>query len=203
MHLTDDIIAAILLSLLKFSIKKIIMILAISGTPGTGKTAVAKILAKKLNANLISIQDLVNKIKYEWDEKRKTKIVDVKDLQKAVDKHITRKKINIIDGHLSHLLRADIVVVLRCAPDLLEKRLKRKKWNTKKITENVKAEILDEATIEAIERNKNTFEIDTSTRHAAETADIISKLLNNIDTKKYRAGKIDWSERYKDYLMQE
>jgi len=179
------------------------MILAISGTPGTGKTAVAKILAKKLDANLISIGNLVNTVKHTWDKSRRTRIVDVKDLQKAVNRHVVKKKINIVEGHLAHLLNADKIIVLRCAPNILEKRMQKKRWQKEKISENIQAEILDEITIEAIEKHgrKRVFEIDTSNKTAATTAVIMNKLLNNSGAKKYRTGRFDWSEKYKDYLL--
>lgn len=176
------------------------MILAISGTPCTGKTSVAKILSKKLNANLISIGKL--EVRHEWDKKRRTRIVDVKDLQKAVNRHLEKRKLNVVEGHLSHLLNADVVIVLRCNPSELEKRMKRKRWSKDKIVENIQAEILDEITIESMEKHgKRVYEIDTSRRNPESVALIIKKLLNNLRTKQYRAGKIDWSEEYKDYLL--
>ncbi len=179
------------------------MILAISGTPCTGKTAVAEILAKKSDANLISISELLKDVRCSWDRKRKTKIVDVKDLQKAVNKHTVKGKANIIEGHLSHLLNADMVIVLRCSPEELEERMRKKKWNKGKILENIQAEILDEITIEAIEKHEKNkiLEIDTSNKAPAAVVAIIKKLLNNPETKEYRAGKIDWSEKYRDYLL--
>ncbi len=177
------------------------MILAISGTPGTGKTAVAKLLAKRLGANLISVSVLLGEIKSAWDKKRKTKIIDVNDVQKAVTKRVVKGKINIIDGHISHLIGSDVVVVLRCAPDKLMKRMKEKRWNRDKINENVQAEILDEITIEAAAKCRNVFEIDTTRKRPSSTAEIIAKLLNNRDTKKYRVGRIDWSEKYKKLLF--
>lgn len=181
------------------------MITAISGTPGTGKTSVAKILAKKLDANLISISMLVREVKHSWDKSRRTRIVDIKDLQKAVNKKLIRGKFNIVEGHLSHLLNSDIVVVLRCNPKELERRMKKKKWSRKKIGENIEAEILDEIITEAIEKHgmRKVFELDTSNKTAKGTAAIIKRLLNNFGTKNYQPGIIDWTERYKDYLLRQ
>ncbi len=181
------------------------MIISISGTPGTGKTAAAKILAGRLGANLVSISGLLDEVRHEWDAERKTRIIDIAELRKTVNRHTAKGKINIVDGHLSHLLNADVVVILRCAPDAMMKRMKKKKWDRKKIAENIQAEILDEITIEAMEKHgkKNVFEIDTTHKNPAEVAEIAEKLLNKRDTKKYRVGRIDWTEKYKELLVRQ
>ncbi len=172
------------------------MIISISGTPGTGKTSVAALLAKQLGANLISLKAL--RVPYVYDKSRKTRIVDINELQSASSKRISMNSINIIEGHLSHLMKADVIIILRTNPILLEKRLKIRKWSGKKIKENSMAEFLDEIVIEAIEKHgrKKVFEIDTSKKkeHAA------TKIAEEIIRKRpagYKAGKIDWSKNKK------
>ena len=66
-------------------------VIAVSGTPGTGKTTIAKKLAKKLNYYYVDVNNLISKYKLSegYDKKRRTKIVDVKKLNK--------KLIDIID----------------------------------------------------------------------------------------------------------
>ena len=183
-----------------------IMIIAISGTPGVGKTSVAKGLKRIISANFISLHSILvrKKINYGYDAERKTRIVSIKDLKKAIKKLIKKDKINIIEGHLAHLLDADLIIILRCMPDVLEKRMKKKRWSKNKITENLHSEILDSITIEALENNKRNkvLEIDTTGKTASETAKIIKKILNNYShQKKYAAGMIDWSERFANYLI--
>ncbi|MBI2578925.1 MAG: adenylate kinase family protein [Candidatus Aenigmarchaeota archaeon] len=173
-------------------------IIAISGTPGTGKTEVAKILAKRLDANLITVPLLLRKkqLGYGYDKKRRTKVIDEKDLEKAVKKNISGDKINIVESHLAHLIKSGSVFVLRANPDALEKRLKKRGWPAAKIRENIEAEMLDGTTIEALQKNENVYEIDTSSAGAEKTAGVILKILNNHYGKKYRAGKISWTEKY-------
>ena len=97
------------------------IIISISGTPGTGKTVVSKIIAKKLGTNLITVKNVIKKEKvpFKHDKERKTKIIDIKDLKKAVLKNIDEKKDNIIEGHLSHLIKSDVVIILICNPNIL------------------------------------------------------------------------------------
>jgi adenylate kinase len=147
-------------------------IIAVSGVPGTGKSEVAEILARNLGAELITITSLLKagKIPYTWDRARKTKIVSVKDVQKAIDiiiarlyaeaakdiviagHHAKAAKDIVIEGHLAHLLKADATFILRCKPVVLRKRLAKRKWSEKKIEENVQAEMLDIITAEAIDK---------------------------------------------------
>ncbi len=174
------------------------MIISISGTPGTGKTKVAKILARKLKANLITVPYLIRKkhLRYGYDRKRKTKIINEKDFERAVKKDLT-KGANIVESHLAHLVKAGFVFILRTNPLVLEKRLKKRKWQKEKIRENIEAEMLDEITIEALKKNKKVYEIDTSKISDAKTVGIIIKILNNYHYgKRYLPGKIRWLERY-------
>jgi len=181
------------------------MIITISGTPGTGKTAAAKELSKLLGYEVISLTELVEKgkIRSGYDKKRKSRIVDEEKLDNSVKKLIDKKKNYIIEGGPSHFISSDFCVILRANPDLLMRRMKKRKWPAGKIKENIQAEILDAAVIEAIERNKKTLEIDTSRRTPKQTAALIKKLLNNHHLQKtYIAGKVDWTEKYEKYLLE-
>jgi len=177
------------------------MIISISGSPGTGKSEVAKLLAKKMDANLLSIKTLIKGMKCSYDKQRKTKIVDIKELQRIVDKKL--EKTNIIEGHLAHLLKSDIIIILRTNPAILKRRLSKRNWSKKKIEENIQAEILDSIPIEALQRHNRSkiFELDTSKKTTAAVVAAIAKILNKHGRRKYSLGKIDWSERYKDELL--
>lgn len=181
------------------------MIIAISGTPATGKTSTARMLAKMLHANLVSVSSLVKsrKIKSRYDRRRDTLVVSERDIKKAVSRAIKKGRINIVEGHAAHIIKADMIFVLRCNPPELVKRMKKKGWPGRKIRENLDAELLDAITIEAVEANgkKKVIEIDTSSRTARKTAVLMKKLLNNHRLqKRYLAGSIDWTERYKKYF---
>ena len=175
------------------------MIVALTGTPGTGKTSISKILQE----NGFEVVDL-NKVACEKnfligkDEKRDSNIVDIERFDEFVKKNYSGRDI-IIEGHLSHLLKSvDKVIILRCHPDELRKNLSMKGWNERKIKENLEAEILDIILCEAAEihAKKNIFEINVTGKPIDAVAYSIIEIISNKfkNKKKYNIGKIDWSE---------
>ncbi len=181
------------------------MLITITGTPGTGKTVVAKELAHLLGYNLISLADLVRegKISSTYDKKRKTRIVDEEKLDDEIRKFIDANKSYVIEGGLGHYVKSSLCVVLRANPKILENRMKQREWPREKISENLKAEILDAIVIEARDINDTIIEVDTSRRSPKSTALLIKQILNNHMQKFYKVGKIDWSEKYIAYLTKD
>ena len=152
------------------------MKLAISGTPGTGKTSVANALSKRLGWRIVRLNDLAKeKNLYEgWDPLRHVPIIDVKKIRKEVEK---MKGDMILESHYSHEIPADFVVILRTSPGKLRKRLVKKGWRYEKIEENVEAEIMEICRTEAEELGIEFTEIDTTEKKPEEVADAIIRKL--------------------------
>jgi len=155
------------------------LVISITGTPGTGKTSVARELARAGWVHL-ELNKLVKKEKLYsgFDKKRKTWIVDEKKLKKFVEDFIKKnpQKNIVVDSHISHILPAKFfsaVFVLRCEPKILEKRLKEKKWSKEKIRENVEAEIIGLIEWEAKQKHGKVFVINLRKNSVQATANAI------------------------------
>ena len=105
----------------------------ITGTPGTGKTTVSKIVSKTLNTPLIALNELIiDKHLYNGhDDEKGYKIVDMEALSREINLILdsTDKQL-IIEGHLAHDLgvdeKVDTVIVLRARPSVLRESLEEK-----------------------------------------------------------------------------
>ena len=148
-------------------------VIIVSGTPGTGKTALSKKLALRLHYCYFDVNNFIakNKLYESYDRKRKTKIVDTDKLNKKLIQEIKNyrklKKINgiIIDSHLSHYLpkkSVDLCIITKCGIKELNKRLKKKGYGKNKIQENLQAEIFDICMSEAKERKHKVIVVDTT-----------------------------------------
>jgi adenylate kinase len=158
----------------------------ITGTPGTGKTTVSRLLATELRACYVELNILLKRkgIDYTYDEKRKTRIVSVKRLHIALRKAAAREDHGlVIDSHVAlgpgRLPKVVRAVVLRCNPTILEQRLERKRWSKSKIRENLQAEILDICLWDAVKNyGWNTIlEIDTTKKAPRQVVQLIMKNL--------------------------
>ncbi len=136
-----------------------IMRIIITGTPGTGKTTLAKKLAALLGAPLLDLNAIAIKNKFYQKEKGTAeKIVDLAKLSSKLKTLVKPHNSFVVEGHLAceFFIPCDFIIVLRCNPNTLEKRLKKRKYSAKKIGENSMAETLDYCLIKTEENYAKT-----------------------------------------------
>ena len=139
-------------------------VIVVTGTPGTGKTKVAR----KLKGKYIDVNKILDKykLKEKYDRKRKTWVVDVSKLNKVLIEMIENsKKGLVIDSHLSHYLPKKYVklcVVTKCDLKVLKKRLERRGYSKLKVRENMDSEIFDVCLNEAKEFGHKIKVVDTT-----------------------------------------
>ena len=167
------------------------MLVAVTGTPGTGKSSACDVLARRGYA-VVDLDDAAREGGYVVgrDEARQSDEVDVDALRENLR---VPAKIAFLRSHYSHLMDVNLAVVLRCRPSVLRKRLEARGWPAAKIRENVEAEAIDVITQEAVERLPLVYEVDTTTLSAEETADAILGILQG-GTRGHEPGAVDWSE---------
>lgn len=143
-------------------------VIIVTGTPGTGKTLIAKKIAKIMNYKYLDVTKLIkkNKIFDDFDKKRKCYVIDTKKLNKFLISLIKKSKDNlVIDSHLSHFLPkkyVNLCIVTKCELKILKKRLQKRKYSKEKIKENLQSEIFDICLNEAKE-NKHKIIIFNTT----------------------------------------
>ena len=82
---------------------------------------------------------------------------------------------------------------LRARPDILTKRLYKRKWSNSKIQENLEAEALDICTFEAVEiHGDKVNELDTTDIDLEEVADMVIEIING--KKNFPPGKLNFLE---------
>ena len=143
------------------------MIIVISGTPGTGKTTIAKFLAKKYRLKYIEGDKFIqkNKLREDWDKRLRTWNVNTNKLNMALIKLIKKEKNLVIDSHLGHYLPkkyVDICIIVKCNPKVLRRRLTERKYHEEKIKHNTDSELFDVCLNEARERGHRIKVIDTT-----------------------------------------
>jgi adenylate kinase len=171
------------------------MRIIITGSPGTGKSVIAKALSRRLGVGLLDLKQVVRTNKLAG----KNHEVDIKKLAGAV-LPLARKKDFIAEGHLACEFRipADFVFVLRTSPAVLRRRLAARHYGKNKIYGNLMAEMLDYCVVRVKNEYKKTpLELDTSGRSAAECASEIEKAIKR---KKKKLDSVDYSDELKKQL---
>lgn len=143
------------------------MMVGIAGTPGTGKTAVGDVLARR-GHRVVRVAETI--APFVLAEEGGVREVDEEAWAAAfppVDGYV--------EGGLAQFLPCDRLVILRCRPDVLRRRLETRGYSPAKVAENVEAEALDVVLCEALEIRPpgSLLELETTARSAEETADLV------------------------------
>ena len=119
--------------------------------------------------------------------------VEVVDVEALAAKLDVPTKVAFVKGHYAHRMFVNLIVVLRCHPQELWRRLQARGWPLEKIRENVEAEAIDVVLQEAVAQGPPVFEVDT-TDTSAETAarGVLDVLQGKVAG--HEPGRLDWSE---------
>ncbi|HXY47379.1 MAG TPA: AAA family ATPase [Thermoplasmata archaeon] len=167
---------------------------AITGTPGTGKTTVSRRLPSRWQ--ILEVADLARR--YRATETRHDvelsragpATVDLGRLSRAVQSRPSPGT-EVVVGHLAHLLPIRDVVVLRCHPRELARRLAGSRRTTPAdLRENLLAEATDVVLVEAVERRRRIWEVDTTARAPASVAAEVARRIRTRGPASF--GKVDW-----------
>ncbi|PIN99311.1 MAG: hypothetical protein COT90_00060 [Candidatus Diapherotrites archaeon CG10_big_fil_rev_8_21_14_0_10_31_34] len=148
------------------------MKIIITGTPGTGKTVIAGKLGKKLEYKVINEKDFALKTKSGKQTFSKSLIkkssqankeieIDTKKFEKKINEFLKEKDNLVLEGHVlcEMKINVDKIFVLRTKREILEKRLKKKKYNEVKIQDNLFCEEIDYCSKKALKNYKKVTEI--------------------------------------------
>jgi len=167
------------------------MRIALTGTPGTGKTSVAALLPYRV----IDINAIVKGgLNLGIDLERGCLEADMEGLEMKLAEMDT-DELTILEGHFSHYF-ADEAVVLRLVPSELRKRLEARGYSEAKIKENLESEALDVILIEAVEFCNRVSEIDTTGKTPREVSNLVVKAIRN--EIELEPGQVDWLEVFFD-----
>lgn len=166
----------------------------VTGTPGTGKTSAVKELDTDLE--VVHLNDLIREedLWEERDTERDSLVADFDAIRERLDGQADESEDLLVESHLAHNFEADNVVVLRCHPDELERRLTERGESQAKASENAESEALDVILSEAINAHgiENVYEIDTTERTPEEVAEEIAAVLAG--EREPSAGDVDFIE---------
>ncbi|MFB6234573.1 MAG: adenylate kinase family protein [Halopenitus sp.] len=165
------------------------MKLAVTGTPGTGKTSAMEHLEDEYD--VIHLNDRIkddDSLWIEQDEERGGSLVaDLDAIAEELDDWS-----GILESHLAHYFDADDVVVLRATPEQIETRLLDRGESEATARENAESEALDVILTEAVEEHgeDHVYEIDTSDLTPEEVAAEIERVIEG--DREPSAGEVDF-----------
>ncbi len=171
--------------------------LALTGTPGVGKTTISSLLAD-VGYHVETTEEIAESFGCidDIDPQDGARPIDIDDLNAKIHSEWKNDPINsiVIDGHLSHLLPVDCVVILRCSPSVLRTRLFGRSYEEEKIAQNVDWEILGSAWPE-IDDTLPAMEFDTSSNGVETVFQRIMDWLADGFKPRRPLRLIDWIER--------
>ena len=175
------------------------MLVAITGTPGVGKSTVSSLLRKEYTVIDIHSYAEEHGLFESFDEEAGSYDVDVEKLNDSIMSEELDGTV-FLDGHLSHFVDCDRIIVLRCEPHIIYDRLKQRGYDEKKILENVQTEVLDVILSESVDSGIDTYEIDCTELTPEQVVSKIGIIMNGEDIPDVTPGHVDWSEEMDEWF---
>ncbi|NHI91129.1 MAG: AAA family ATPase [Candidatus Lokiarchaeota archaeon] len=179
-----------------------VKVIIITGTPGTGKTTLAKLICETTNSKLFEINSIViqNEFFEDWDEERNVPIVNNEKIFLFFQDYLkssSDEKIIIVEGHYFEFIPEgliDKIVILRSYPSILKQRLINKNFNDLKINENVQAEILGSIMGIVIDKYSkiSLLQVDTSDMSIENSKNLILNFIEDRIPSTNQSEYIDW-----------
>jgi adenylate kinase len=155
---------------------------ALTGTPGTGKSSVAAALRGRRTSLEVSEWALAS---HAGRRRGRGVAVDLARLPRRLP------DVDLLVGHLAHLVPVRDVIVLRCHPIELLRRLRAaRRGSDAERRANAEAEALDFVLWEALRPGRRVWEIDTSGRSVADVARAVDRAWRRRGPSRY--GRTDW-----------
>ena len=169
----------------------------LTGTPGTGKTTVAKAISDL--GVILNVSDLAEERGFlgSFESDEEVKEIDIENLVSVLEEEWITEPVGltIIEGHLAHHLPCDVVVVLRCDPDILRERLEKRGYSEKKINDNVEWELMGSMWNEYEDTNVPWTEFDCSNSSASDIVKSIIEWLDSGMQSTQSSMVLDWVSR--------
>ena len=160
--------------------------IAITGTPGVGKSTLARALAKREGLFRLDLHHFYRQLSAGYDHQKQCYTVDLIKLRALVAK--TKKEHPegiVVDTHLSHLLPKNVInwcMVLTCSNlKLLQRRLQRRGYSSAKVRENIDAEIFQVCLDQAQEKGHKIVVLDVSKKLSVKS--MLAKLSTGLNSK--------------------
>ena len=143
-------------------------VIIVSGSVCTGKTVLAKAIAKELGYRYIDVNKVIKEqgLSEGFDDKRECQIVDENKLANKLVEIIKESSGGlVIDSHMAHFIppeHVDKCIITKCDLKVLKLRLRERGYDEAKIKENLEAEIMDVCFNEAEDLDHEIFVINTT-----------------------------------------
>ena len=177
--------------------------IAITGTPGCGKTTLCTQAAETgISVQAVAVIAYRHGLLGNPDPDDGAAPIDTEALTEALaaSEWVERSDaVTLIDGHLSHLLPVDAVILLRCHPEVLQQRLIERGYSESKVNENVEAELIGSIAAEcltsAAEGGTPMLEVDMTTIQSEDVLGVMSAWIADGFKPRMPDAPLDWIEQ--------